>query len=305
MPRQLPEKPSLRYLQEQAKDLAKSHRRGDVAACSVLRCHHRFTHASDRDILTAHVSLQEVQHALALDYGFTSWSRLRTHVRQLGAAEGDRLAPARARKSLEEKGNKAAEEVAGLAVDRYEVLEEVLRTVTSPAKKVKNAAAKALKLVSEMDPPRLYPRFEFFVGLVDGEDTILRWIATDVIGNLAGADVEDRIDDGMVAKLSDLIPDESMITAAHAIEALGKIAAHKPERRDEITATLLDVDSFERNPECRNILVGKTILALAGYRDLIQDREAVSAFARRHLRNDRNATTKKAADLLKKLEGTA
>ena len=82
MSRHLPINPSLRYLRKEAKDLLKSHRRGDAAACAVLRRHHRFTRASDQDILAAHVSLQEVQHALALNYGLKGWSALKAHVRQ-------------------------------------------------------------------------------------------------------------------------------------------------------------------------------------------------------------------------------
>jgi type II secretory ATPase GspE/PulE/Tfp pilus assembly ATPase PilB-like protein len=77
MPRSLPPSPSVRFLQKEAKDLLKSHKAGDPACCPTLRYHYRFSRASDKEILAAEVSLQEVQHALALDYGFKGWSALK------------------------------------------------------------------------------------------------------------------------------------------------------------------------------------------------------------------------------------
>jgi len=90
-----------------------------------------------------------------------------------------------------------------------------------------------------------------------------------------------------------------MITAAHAIAALGTIAVHKPRCRKEITSNLLRVEKIKRNPECRNILIGHTILALTDYIDQLRDKTAVLAFAQRARKNSRNATKKKAEKFLK------
>lgn len=81
MPRSLPPRPSLEYVRKEAKDLLAAHQSGDASACDVLRLHHRFQAASDADVLAAPVSLQEVQHALALDYGFKDWAQLRRQMR--------------------------------------------------------------------------------------------------------------------------------------------------------------------------------------------------------------------------------
>jgi len=102
MSRSLPAKPSLRYLKEEAKDLLKAKRAGDllkakragdVSCCATLRTLHRLESSSDAEVLAADVSLQEVQFALALDYGFTAWDhlvkalRLRAHVVERVASE--------------------------------------------------------------------------------------------------------------------------------------------------------------------------------------------------------------------------
>jgi len=76
---QLPSRPSLEHLKNQAKDLLKAHRAGDRAACETLHVLRRFGGASDEDIVASDVTLQEVQHALAVDYGFRDWAMLRKY----------------------------------------------------------------------------------------------------------------------------------------------------------------------------------------------------------------------------------
>ena len=51
MTRSLPDKPSLRFLQTQAKDLLKDHARKDPAVCATLRLLRRFRAASDAEAL--------------------------------------------------------------------------------------------------------------------------------------------------------------------------------------------------------------------------------------------------------------
>jgi hypothetical protein len=80
MPRTLPSPPSMRFLHEEAKDLLKAHKLGDAAVCPTLRLLGGFKNAADADILEADVALHDVQFALALDYGFESWPKLKAHV---------------------------------------------------------------------------------------------------------------------------------------------------------------------------------------------------------------------------------
>lgn len=87
--------PNLEHLKKQAKDLLKAVKAGDVSACPVLRLHARFADASDEVILGAGVSLQQVQHALALHFGFKDWSALRYAVESRGITEAQSAIPER------------------------------------------------------------------------------------------------------------------------------------------------------------------------------------------------------------------
>lgn len=101
MPRKLPSSPSLRFLQKEAKDLLKAHKDGDPSCCPTLRYHFRFSRSVDDEILKADISLQEVQHALALDYGFKSWKDLKSAVESHLPADSTDNGNAKARKIFE------------------------------------------------------------------------------------------------------------------------------------------------------------------------------------------------------------
>jgi len=86
MSRTLPSNPNRHFLQEEAKDLLKAHKLGDPSVCPTLRLLNRFENATDSDILEAEVALHEVQFALAQDYGFDSWPKLKAHVEAVAAS---------------------------------------------------------------------------------------------------------------------------------------------------------------------------------------------------------------------------
>src|SRR5271154_3219088 len=77
MSRQLPVKPNLEHLKEQAKELLRSvQQQGDTAALELFRSHVSFS-------APASLKLADAQHAIARDYGFPSWPKLKDHVESL------------------------------------------------------------------------------------------------------------------------------------------------------------------------------------------------------------------------------
>ncbi len=73
----LPSRPNLNHLRKEAKDTHKAHTSGDRAACVVLRGLRRFKEASDDTIMKENVTLQEIQLAIAIKYGYPNWAALR------------------------------------------------------------------------------------------------------------------------------------------------------------------------------------------------------------------------------------
>jgi len=79
--RPLPPNPSLEHLKYQAKDLLKGIAAHDPAAAQRMReFHPGWTKAPDAEILSAPFRLAEAQLAIAREYGFASWARLKRRV---------------------------------------------------------------------------------------------------------------------------------------------------------------------------------------------------------------------------------
>jgi hypothetical protein len=199
---------------------------------------------------------------------------------------------------FKKEGNKAAERVAELAVKNKSVLKQVLEGASSENKRIKNAAAKCLREISRINPKKLYPEFNFFVKLIDGDDTILKWNAIEVISNLTKVDTNSKFNGKILSKYFTLLSDESMVTAANTVTALGNVALNKRRLRKKITDELVKVDTLPHSAECRNILAGHAFLAFEKYVDEVRDKKEIKLFAQKHLKNKRNATRRKAKILI-------
>ncbi|HTS10257.1 MAG TPA: ankyrin repeat domain-containing protein [Candidatus Eisenbacteria bacterium] len=73
--------PNLEHLKYQAKDLQKGHNARDAAVAQRIReFHPSFSKASDAEIFAASFRLSDAQLAIAREYGFASWARLKRRV---------------------------------------------------------------------------------------------------------------------------------------------------------------------------------------------------------------------------------
>lgn len=185
------------------------------------------------------------------------------------------------------------------------LLPALFEGISSPNPRVKYGCAKILSNISEEAPEKLYAQMDFFIELLDGHEKILKWNALDVLANLARIDAEKKFD-RIFPKYYGFLRDEAMITVGHVIDNSGKIAKAKPYLARRITNELLRVEKISLTPhltqECKNILLGKTIVAFQTYLDQIECKDDVVAFAKRQLRNSRNATRVKAEKFLRQVD---
>src|SRR5690349_3786428 len=80
---QLPERPNLEQLKQQAKDLLRSAKAGDPAALARFRELPGFAHHRDEQMLMAAIALHDAQSVIARELGFPSWNALRQRVEEL------------------------------------------------------------------------------------------------------------------------------------------------------------------------------------------------------------------------------
>ena len=76
MTKSFPKSLSLSGLNYEAKQILKVLDAGDESPCEILQLHPKLAGKTNRQILAQNLTLQDVQHALALEYGFDSWSSL-------------------------------------------------------------------------------------------------------------------------------------------------------------------------------------------------------------------------------------
>jgi ankyrin repeat protein len=87
MSRQLPPRPSLEQFRKQAKSLLKHQQAAAPEAFTRIRTNHpRWKKRSTEQLAASLFTLADAQLVIASEYGFASWSRLRSHVKALEAA---------------------------------------------------------------------------------------------------------------------------------------------------------------------------------------------------------------------------
>lgn len=88
--RRLPARPNIEHLKHQAKDLLKDLQSGKPQACQRIReFHPRFRGMADDAIRAAGFTLSDAHLAMAREYGFASWARLRAHVTKADGSQHD------------------------------------------------------------------------------------------------------------------------------------------------------------------------------------------------------------------------
>ena len=92
--KRLPEPADLDHLKHQAKDLLRAHRARDPEALQRIReFHPRLQRRTDADIADAPFALSDAQLAIAREYGYASWPRLKARVERPTRAEDTSLPP--------------------------------------------------------------------------------------------------------------------------------------------------------------------------------------------------------------------
>ena len=181
-----------------------------------------------------------------------------------------------------------------------EQIDGLFEGLGSKTARVKYGAAKALKMLSEQAPDLLYPRWDTLVRLLENDNAFLRWGSTQILGNLAAVDHEDRFEP-MLGRFLAPISGKEMIGAANAIAAAASIALAKPHLADRIVKELLKVERASYcTPECRNVAIGHAIKSFDWLLDYVRKKRSVRAFVIRQLDNPRPATHKKAERLVKR-----
>ena len=159
---------------------------------------------------------------------------------------------------------------------------------------VRFGSARVLHLISEKDPPILYPHVDSIIGLMDSDNNILKWGAIHIIANLAQVDTKKKID-RILDRYLEPIRGPELVTAASVIGGATKIALAKPRLTDKIVKAILKAEKGKyRTAECRNVVLGHAIQALDQLFERTTHKRRVAKLVEGQIRNRRSGTRKKA-----------
>ncbi len=198
--------------------------------------------------------------------------------------------------SIEDK-NATPEAAAEMALKDEKVLQKLLDGVLSKEDAVRYGSFKALNVLSEKYPEKLYSRWDFFANLMRSDNTHHKYIAIYIIANLTKADAENKFE-----KLFDayygLLGDKSVIPPAHVAVNSGKIALAEPELETEITSRLLNIDATVQRH--RELVKASAIEAFDAYFEKSKDQQKIIEFVKAQLNSESPKTRRKAKQFLKK-----
>ena len=192
-------------------------------------------------------------------------------------------------------------DVASLAkrvLEDMEVLPELLDGILAKKDFIRFNSFKVLLFISEEHPEVLYPRWGFFSGLLDSDNSYQQYIAIYLITSLTRVDDSARLE-GIFDKLYSILDGEGTITAAHLARNSGKIARAKPELRAKITERLLNIDRNHRGKQ-KELIKGHAIEAFDNYFEEAENQPEILEFVRKQLQSQSPKTRKLAREFLKK-----
>lgn len=161
---------------------------------------------------------------------------------------------------------------------------------------------KKLVIVSEKNPESVYPHFDLILDLLNDNKDVFRWNAIKIIGNLAPADKDKKID-ALLPTLIDMLNSGNIITSKNIIDALVKIGIAQKQITDKIVETLIKIDTYSYDSiEHENIITGRAITALTALFPNTSLKDEIKAMAVKHIKRGRPEALKRAEELLKKLE---
>jgi hypothetical protein len=177
-----------------------------------------------------------------------------------------------------------------------------LAKLDSKSPKIKYAFAKELIAIALRSPEFLYPHFQRWHQLLEGDNQILQWTAINLMGRMARVDHAGKVD-SEIPQLLIFLHGGQLITTAHAISALGEIAKQKPSLKPLILSELMSVadDQFE-TVECREIAIGKVVEMLGHFLEDVKDSPEAMTLVQRACHSTRKATAKKGDKLRNQLE---
>jgi hypothetical protein len=214
----------------------------------------------------------------------------------------DQHTPAAAlRGLLADKEQPRLAEAAQLAMADREAFDGILAGLVAQDDVYRYNCFQTLYRLGEEQPQALYPAWDYFVRLLDSDNSYHRSIGAQLLAVTVPADsqAENRLE-GIFDRYFDLLDDDKIVPARQFAQHVGRIARARPELQSRITARLLAVDGTHHTDSRKDLLKGDVIAALGEFFDESADQERILVFVEQQLACSSPRTRKAAQAFLKR-----
>jgi hypothetical protein len=194
------------------------------------------------------------------------------------------------------------ERIAQAALEDKKFLSELIGNLKSKKETIRFNSSKALHLLSQKNPDVLYPLWNFFFELIEGENTYWKCSGIPIIANLIRVDKENKFE-RMFERYFRLMDDKkSFIPAAYLAQSSPTIVKAKPNLETKITRRLMKIDETHHDPQRRDLVKSNIIEAFDEYFEQAKNKKEIVEFVRNQLECDSPKTRKAAKSFLEKRE---
>jgi len=195
-----------------------------------------------------------------------------------------------------DKKDFSVENIAKKALQDEQIIAELLEGILSKKEPIRYNSFKVLLLISVENPKVLYPKWDFFMDMINSDNAFWKFIAVPLIANLTNVDIKKKFEK-IFDKYYDLLND-SVVVAGHITANSGKIAKAKPELQSKITNKLLNIDKTTQKH--KDLIKAGAIESFSEYFDEAKNKEEIIEFVKKQLNCESPKTRKKAKEFLKK-----
>lgn len=195
-----------------------------------------------------------------------------------------------------DKKDFSVESIAKKALQDEQIIAELLEGILSKKEPLRYNSFKVLLLISVENPKELYPKWDFFMDMINSDYAYWKFISVQLIANLTTIDTEKKFEK-IFDKYYDLLND-SVIVAGHITANSGKIARAKPNLQSKITNKLLNIDKTTQKH--KDLIKAGAIESFSEYFDEAKNKEEIIKFVKKQLDCESPKTRKKAKEFLKK-----
>lgn len=188
------------------------------------------------------------------------------------------------------------EGVAKKALKNKQIFSDLFEGVQSKNETVRYNSFKVLMRISEEHPEVLYPRWDFFVDMIDSPNSYWRLSAIRLIANLTKADANNKFE-RIFDKYYNLLND-SVIVAIYLVGDSGKIARAKPKLQTKVTNRLMSIDKTQQKH--KDLVKGAAVEAFDEYFEEAKDKKKIIDFVKALLEGESPKARKIAKEFLSK-----